>query len=354
MGQRVARGRSGAIVEAGPRPKRSVTAKRAGAASRVDSAGAGGRITNICSQSEREQPTVTTKEENAAAIALLRMGGRPWPHYADLIESAGSALAVLRGEYEPEEPETIPLFPEPVQEWDLDSIQREVDAWRSEGIQLLSVLDDDYPVNLRTIYNRPPLLFVRGELTEADARSVAVVGTRHPSAAGMRRAGDVARQLAGSGLTIVSGLAEGIDTGVHMAVLESGGRTIAVIGTGLSRAFPAKNANLQQRLAEEAAVVSQFWPDAPPTRTTFPMRNIVMSGIAQATVVIEASETSGARMQARFALEHGRPVFLMSGLLSHAWARDYAARPGTTVVDSAEEILKRIDRLTSLESLSLA
>ena len=130
--------------------------------------------------------------------------------------------------------------------------------------------------------------------------------------------------------TVVSGLAEGIDSAAHLAALDAGGRTVGVIGTGLRRAYPAKNAELQDRIASEAAVVSQFWPDAPPTKTSFPMRNVVMSGVARATVVVEASHTSGARMQARFALEHGRPVFLLESLLEHEWAQDYAERPGRT------------------------
>jgi DNA processing protein len=107
--------------------------------------------------------------------------------------------------------------------------------------------------------------------------------------------------LVDAGDTVVSGLAAGIDTAAHLGALDRAGRTLAVIGTGLRRAYPATNAPLQQRIADDAAVVSQFWPDAPPSKRTFPMRNVLMSGLARATVVIEASETSGARMQARLA-----------------------------------------------------
>jgi DNA processing protein len=297
---------------------------------------------------------VSRIDELAATIALMRIGGRPWSHYADLIESVGSAVAVLEGNYEPDEPEALTLFSDPDECPDLDAIAVEIESWRSEGIDLVSVLDDGYPANLRTIYNRPPLLFVRGELIEADDYSIAVVGTRTPTDEGLATATEVATGLASAGLTVVSGLAQGIDTAAHTATLAGGGRTIAVIGTGLRRAYPAENTALQQTLAAEAAVVSQFWPDTPPTKKTFPMRNVVMSGIALATVVIEASDTSGARMQARFALDHGRPVFLMSGLLKYQWAREYADRPGTFVVESPDEILHRVDRLTSLDSLTPA
>jgi DNA processing protein len=291
--------------------------------------------------------------ETAAVVALLRHGKRPWHEYVEMIESAGSALAVVRGEYkEPGDGRGQTLFDDPVPalEVDLDAIAAEVELWRAE-MQVLTVLDDDYPENLRTIHNRPPLLFVAGNLERRDDDAIAVVGTRQPSEAGLAAAAAIAGDIAAAGFTVVSGLAAGIDAAAHSAALERGGRTVAVIGTGLRRSYPAQNKALQQRLASEAAVVSQFWPDAPPRPHQFPMRNIVMSGLALATVVIEASHTSGAKMQARFALEHGRPVFLHRSLLEHSWARDYAERPGTHVIESAAEVLEQVERLTRGESL---
>ena len=129
--------------------------------------------------------------------------------------------------------------------------------------------------------------------------------------------------------------------------LASGGRTVAVIGTGIDRAYPAQNAALQQEIATKGLVISQFLPGAPPTKTSFPMRNAVMSGYALATVVIEAAYQSGARMQARLALQHGRHVFLMRSLLQHDWARGYAERPGVTVVDNAEHVFDGLQRLAA-------
>lgn len=158
--------------------------------------------------------------------------------------------------------------------------------------------------------------------------------------------------LAERGFTVVSGLADGVDSAAHRAALAHDRRTVAVIGTGIRRSYPAKNAELQREIASTGAVVSQFWPDAPPTRTSFPMRNIVMSGLSQATVVIEASHTSGAKMQARFALEHGRPVFLLGSLLEHEWAREYAERPGAHVIENAADVVGHVERLTSIETLS--
>lgn len=295
--------------------------------------------------------------ERAATVAVVRHGGRPWHELAELIETAGSALPVLRGEVTADEPEES-LFPRPpvplADENDLDAIETEIRAWEAAGMRLLSILDEDYPANLRMIHNRPPLLFLRGSLTPADERSVAVVGTRKPTADGVETARRIASDLVAQDVVVVSGLAEGIDTAAHRGALDAGGRTLAVIGTGLQRSYPAANADLQRRLGQESAVLSQFWPDQPPTKHTFPMRNVVMSGLALATVVVEASSTSGAKMQARLALEHGRPVFLLRRLLSHPWAREYAERPGAYVVDSSAEIAERLEHLHSLDPLALA
>jgi DNA processing protein len=146
---------------------------------------------------------------------------------------------------------------------------------------------------------------------------------------------------------VVSGLAAGIDTAAHEAALEAGGRTVAVIGTGLRHVFPRPNAELQERIGRESAVVSQFWPGQEARKWTFPQRNAVMSGFARTTVVVEASHTSGARMQARLALEHGRPVFLLESLMEHEWARKYTGYDGVYVVRDGDEIVSHLERLYS-------
>ena len=296
---------------------------------------------------------MSDRREQAALIALLRRGDRPWHHYAQLVESAGSALDVLEGRYEdPHDDEPLMLFSEEsaAEDADLDAVADEIEAWEAEGMRFVTVLDGEYPINLRTIHNRPPFLFVRGELTPDDERAVAVVGTRKPSSRGLEIARETSAGLVAGGVTVVSGLALGIDGRAHETALEQGGRTVAVVGTGLRRTYPAAHAELAARIAETAAVVSQFWPDAPPTKTSFPMRNVVMSGFALATIVVEASARSGAKMQARFALEHGRRVFLHRSLLEHDWARDYAQRPGTAVFDSVDDVVEHVERVTALDT----
>lgn len=279
--------------------------------------------------------------ERAALVALLRRGDRPWPELTDQIETVGSARDVLENALDASGQGAL-FDTEPAT--DLESVAAEIAAWEREGMRLVTILDDDYPLYLRLVHQRPPFLFLRGTPVSDDLR-VAVVGTRTPTPEGIAHARAIAGGLAERGVTVVSGLAAGIDTAAHGTALAVGGRTVAVIGTGLRRSYPAQNARLQQEIAERGVLISQFWPDAPPSKTSFPMRNAVMSGYSLATVVVEAAYRSGARMQARLALEHGRRVFLMRSLMTHEWAREYATRPNTTVIDGPDDVFAELDSL---------
>jgi DNA processing protein len=293
---------------------------------------------------------MTRPSETAAMVALLRQGKRPCQLYADMVEDACSAVAVLDDESNLDGKQAS-LFPAETDAL-LEAAQQDIDRWTATGIELLTILDSAYPENLRAVHDRPPLIFVKGRLARADARAVAIVGARDASPDGIEAAERIATDLVGAGYTIASGLAAGIDTAAHTAALNAGGRTIAVIGTGVNRAYPPENRTLQRRIATECAVVSQFWPDAPPNRRSFPMRNAVMSGISLATVIVEARETSGARVQARRALGHGRHVFLLGSLTkTQPWARELAQRPGVSVVQTPDDLLKRLGRLTSTKTL---
>lgn len=283
---------------------------------------------------------MASPQETAALVTLLRRGTMPWPEITDRVEQSGSALTLLdQGDGQPDQPA---LFPTPDE--DMEPVIAELTAWQDEGLRLLSVLDDDYPRRLRLVHGHPPLLWARGLLVPDDP-AVAVIGTRNPTPQGVRLATDIAGGIASRGVTVVSGLAAGIDTAAHRAALEAGGRTVAVIGTGIRRVYPVSNAGLQRQISGSGLVLSQFWPDAPPAKTTFPMRNATMAGYSLATVVVEAADRSGARMQARISLEQGRHVFLLRPLLAHDWARDYAQRPNTTVIDSAQDVLDHIEGL---------
>jgi DNA processing protein len=226
-------------------------------------------------------------------------------------------------------------------------------AEENAGAKLVTVLDDGYPANLRVIYNLPPFLFYRGHLEREDARSVAVVGTRGASEEGIERARKMASLLTQHKVTVLSGLARGIDTAAHEETLACGGRTIAVLGTGILRCYPKENAGLAERIVESGALVSQFWPTQPPTSYSFPRRNVVTSGMSQGTVVIEASETSGAKMQARLALEHGKRVFLVSRLVTaQPWARKYVTERGAIEIRSVDDVLTQLRSPEAIEQLS--
>ena len=288
-----------------------------------------------------------SEAEAAAVIALLRAPGSSVRHLPDQLETQGSAIALLQ------DSGGVNLGP-PRLFNDEDHVQQRLELaaadlarWAGEGIEVLTVLDREYPDNLRAVHDRPPMIFVAGKLTQQDDRSVAVIGARRASAAGLAAASMIAEHLVSNGYTVVSGLAAGIDAAAHTAALTAKGRTVAVIGTGLQRCYPPQNRALQQQIARDGAVISQFWPDAEPSQHSFPARNAVMSGISRATVIVEASVKSGARAQARMALNHGRPVFVRETLLEQAWARELAARPGTSVFSAPDEITSRLKRLES-------
>lgn len=284
--------------------------------------------------------------ERGALLALLRSPGQSWSGVADDVESAGSALEVLHQKPHGQ----MSLFADEASgACAAEAAEGEIAGWEREGMRFLTMLDPDYPAQLLVVHQRPPFLMIRGRLDAADSRSVAIVGTRRASERGLRQAGELARGVAEAGVPVVSGLAAGIDTAALTGVLAAGGRAVAVIGTGLRRSYPKDNAALQERIAREGAVISQFLPDAPPTKASFPMRNAVMIGFSAATVVVEAPYRSGARMQARLALEHGRQVFLLESLLVNDWAQSYAQRPNTTVVRTVEVpyILRHVVKPTS-------
>jgi DNA processing protein len=283
-----------------------------------------------------------TREEQAALVAWLRRPKVVWSTVTEQLEECGSVRAAAAGGT----PAQGSLF-EVTPPDDLERAAADLERWERAGIRMISVLDAEYPSNLRMIYQRPPVLFLRGANDERDATSVAVVGTRQATPRGLDQARELAAGLAARDIPVISGLAAGIDTAAHTAALAAGGRTVAVIGTGIDRVYPPQNARLQEEIAAKGLVISQFLPGSPPTKTSFPMRNAVMSGYALATVVVEAAYHSGARMQARLALQHGRHVFLMRSLLEHDWARDYAQRPGVTVIDNADNVFDGLQRLAA-------
>lgn len=303
--------------------------------------------------------SVTDRREAAAVLALAARTHRAWHLLAQALEDAGTALDLAAGIRTGLEPPELGAALEPVviQDEQLEENERLIDDLAGDGVSLVTVLDEAYPANVRLVYDRPPFLFVRGELRDDDRRAIAVVGTRKASPEGLREASQLAHGLAKRGVTVVSGLALGIDSAAHRAALDAGGRTVAVIGNGIAaRLYPRENVTLAEEIvASGGAVVSQFLPTAPPRQENFRLRNRTMSGLALGTTVVEASGKSGARMQARIALEHMKRLFLVRDLVTREeWAQQYIGHPGTTVVEHADEVLDVVDALQRpAEQLSL-
>jgi DNA processing protein len=225
-------------------------------------------------------------------------------------------------------------------------------------IRALTLLDDDYPAGLRQVADPPPVLFVRGRLVPDDARAVALVGTRRATVYGRAVAERLARGLTAAGVTVVSGLAKGVDTAAHQAALQAGGRTVAVLGNGLDQVYPPENAGLARRIVEDdaGALVSEFAPGVPPDAVNFPRRNRLISGLSLGTVIVEAPERSGALITADFALEQGREVMVVPGsILSPMSAGpNELLKQGATPVTSTDDILSALSSLTTESPLSEA
>ena len=207
--------------------------------------------------------------------------------------------------------------------------------------QIFTQLEDGYPALLKTIEDPPPVLYVKGDLGEPTVPGIAIVGSRRPSTYGKVVAEQLARELVAFGVTIVSGLARGIDSAAHAGTLAGGGRTIAVLGCGLGYMYPPENRPLAERISHQGAVISEFPMTTKPDRLNFPLRNRTISGLALGTVVVEAGERSGALITAQWALEQGREVFAVPGNVTAPTSRgtNRLIKLGATLVEGAEDIL---------------
>lgn len=204
-----------------------------------------------------------------------------------------------------------------------------------------------YPRLLREIPDPPPLLFVRGTLMPEDELAIAIVGTRHASHYGLTMAERLAGGLARAGLTVISGLARGIDAAAHRGALAAGGRTVAVLGSGVDSVYPPEHANLAEDILQQGALVSEFPPRAAPHGGRFPQRNRVISGMSLGTIVVEAGEKSGALITARHAMEQNREVFAVPGRADQLQARgcNRLLRDGAALVETPEDVLQQLGPL---------
>ncbi len=226
---------------------------------------------------------------------------------------------------------------------DWDKIHRQIEMLDRVGIKVITCLDETYPANLLNIYDRPAFLYVRGVLSKEDV-AVAIVGSRQASAYGKYTTDRISRELTLRGITIVSGMARGIDSCAHRGALAAKGRTIAVLGSGLDVIYPPENKKLFTAIAENGAVISEFPLGTKPLAYHFPARNRIISGLSYGVLVVEAGEKSGSLITARLAMEQGREVFAIPGTIDSAASRgtNSLIKQGAKLIDNIDDILEDI------------
>ncbi len=232
--------------------------------------------------------------------------------------------------------------------WESDvDLSAELGRIREFGCHVLTQEDDAYPRPLREIYDPPIVLYVRGEIRGVDHRGVAIVGSRLTTPYGMDCGRKFAMQLAVAGVTVVSGGARGIDTAAHQGALKSGGRTIAVLGTGINVVFPHENAALFEQIANHGAVVTQFPFNRPADKQSFPIRNRIVAGMTLGTLVVEANLTSGALITANMAVDCGRQVFAVPGRVDSPRSKGCheLIKKGAKLCESVEDLLSEFEYL---------
>ena len=227
---------------------------------------------------------------------------------------------------------------------DKAAIEQDLDWHAQPGNRIMCCKDHDYPALLLQIPAPPPLLYVHGNAALLGEPQLAMVGSRNPTGSGRQTATEFARHLSATGLIITSGLALGIDAASHQGALDAGGATIAVMGTGLDRVYPARHRDLARQIAEQGALVSEFPVGTPPLAENFPRRNRIISGLSLGTLVVEAALRSGSLISARNAGEQGREVFAIPGSIHNPLARGchLLIRQGAKLVETAQDVIDEL------------
>lgn len=227
------------------------------------------------------------------------------------------------------------------------------DEWeliKRHKIDIITLNDESYPKSLKEIYDPPPLLYVKGEIKREDKNAIAIVGSRRATTYGKLTAQRLAAQLAAQGITIVSGMARGIDSEAHKGALAVGGRTIAVLGCGIDVVYPPENRALEDRIASSGAVITEFPFGTRPFAGNFPKRNRIISGLSLGVIIVEAAQKSGALITARLALEQGREVFAVPGSTTSPYSRGThnLIKEGAKLVENTEDILEELEPLIEI------
>jgi DNA processing protein len=225
------------------------------------------------------------------------------------------------------------------------------DSILRQGIRVLTWKDAEYPSHLKEIEQPPPVLYVRGEITVEDNWAVAIVGTRQVTAYGRQVTEELTSALVHNGVTVISGLARGVDAVAHNAALKAGGRTLAVLGSGVDKIYPPEHRQMADKILAQGALISDYAPGTPPESTNFPPRNRIISGLSMAVVVVEAGETSGALITADFAVEQGREVFAVPGNIMAPQSKgcNRLIANGARPMLKAEDVLEALDLTRNIE-----
>ncbi len=229
-------------------------------------------------------------------------------------------------------------------ETDPQYAEKQIALAEKYGVKIISYWDEGYPESLRKIYDPPVILYLKGNLNKKDNNSIAVVGTRSPTNYGRMVTEQICEGLVNHNITVVSGMARGIDSIAHQASLQNGGRTIAVLGSGIDIIYPPENRNLYLKIADSGCVISEFAISSQPEPAHFPRRNRIISGLALGTLVVEAGEKSGALITAYNALEQGREVFAIPGRINSTKSRGThrLIKEGARLVERVEDIFSEI------------
>ncbi|MDP6524942.1 MAG: DNA-processing protein DprA [Kiritimatiellia bacterium] len=232
----------------------------------------------------------------------------------------------------------------------------ELDKAEKSGARIVTRIDSEYPASLKEIHDPPLALYVRGSFESRDKNSIAVVGTRRPTLYGKETAARLSAQLVKCGFAVVSGMAEGIDTVAHEAALKANGRTLAVMGSGLDCIYPASNKSLAGRISDRGAVVTEFPFGRRPDKTTFPMRNRIVSGMTMGVLVVEAGSRSGAIITVNQALDQGRTVFAVPGRIDSNASKgtNELIRQGARLVTGIDDVLAEFEFLLPEPGLKAA
>ncbi|MCX5693976.1 MAG: DNA-processing protein DprA [Candidatus Omnitrophica bacterium] len=262
---------------------------------------------------------------------LLKYFGQP----QEIFKTSGRSLAGIVGE----------CLARDITGFNTKYLKDDLASAKKSGIKIITFLDQDYPQVLKEIPAFPIVLYCLGQITQADRLAVGIVGSRRASLYGLSNAENFAAQLSARGVTIVSGMARGVDTCAHRGALKVGGRTIAVMGSGFNHIYPAENADLAQKISASGAVVSEFSMETKPLPQNFPRRNRLISGLSQGVLVTEAARNSGALITADFALEQGRDVFALPGRIDSVSSMGTNAliKQGAKIITSCDDIFEELD-----------